>query len=117
MSTDENVQRALGRIEGTQAQILAKLDRMVEDLGAHKNEDQKNFSSVRALFFTKLDEQNVTREAHLGAQDKKLDMLKQDADRAKGAGWAILGLLGGVATFIGGAVISVLSGWVHIKFH
>lgn len=113
--SEDNVQRALGRIEGAQAQILAKLDSMTEDLGNHKNDDQKNFSSIRALFFTKLDEQNVTREAHLGAQDKKLDALKQDSDRAKGAGWVILGLMGALATFVGGAVIAALSGW--IKFH
>lgn len=111
----DDVQRALGRIEGTQGEILKKLDSMQGDLGQHKNEDQKNFSSIRALFFAKLDEQNTTREAHLGAQDKKLDALKTDSDRAKGAGWVILGLLGALATFVGGAVIAALSGW--IKFH
>lgn len=114
---DENVQRALGRIEGTQAQILDMLNKLSDSFGEHKQEDQRNFSSVRALFFTKLEEQDKTRETHLGEQDKKLDALKQDADRAKGAGWVILGLLGALATFVGGAVISVLSGWVSLRFH
>jgi hypothetical protein len=50
--SDENVQRALGRIEGTQTQILEMLDKLSESFGEHKNEDQRNFSSVRALFFT-----------------------------------------------------------------
>ena len=114
---DEHVQRALGRIEGTQSQILAKLDRLAEDFSQHKNEDQKNFSSIRSLFFSKLEEQNVTREKHLGDQDKKLDALKEDADRAKGAGWVILGLLGSFAAFLGTAVYAVLSGKIAIKFH
>lgn len=117
MSDEVNVQRALGRIEGQQAQILEKLDRLADDFGQHKQDDQRNFSSVRTLFFTKLDEQNTVREKHLGEQDEKLDGLKQDADRAKGAGWAILGLLGGLATFVGGAVLAVLSGFINVKFH
>lgn len=115
--SDENVQRALGRIEGTQTQILEMLDKLSESFGEHKNEDQRNFSSVRALFFTKLEEQDKTRERHLGEQDQKLDGLKQDADRAKGAGWVILGLLGAVATFMGTAVLAVWSGWIGVKFH
>lgn len=114
---DEHVQRALGRIEGTQEQILAELRSLRGEFSEHKNEDQKNFSSVRAMFFTKLEEQDKTREAHLGKQDQKLDALKEDSDRAKGAGWVILGLFGTLASFVGGAVIAVLGGWIHVKFH
>jgi hypothetical protein len=114
---DENVQRALGRIEGTQAQILAKLDRLSKDFGDHKNDDQKNFSSVRALFFSKIDEQNVLRERHLGEQDQKLDALKEDSDRAMGAGVVILWMLGGLATAGGAAALAIWTGWVNLKFH
>lgn len=110
-----DTERSLGRIEGTQTQILDKLDKLSEALGDHKNEDQRNFSSIRALMDRKMEEQTTTREAHLGAQDVKLDALKQDADRAKGAGWVILALLGSLATFVGGAVLAVLGGWVHVK--
>jgi hypothetical protein len=129
----ENVQRALGRIEGTQAQILDKLDKLGVDFGDHKNEDQKNFSSVRKLVYdhkteisetirtenvaiaAKLEAHNAQREVHLAEQDEKLDALKQDADRARGAGWVILSLLGALATFVGGAVIAVFGG--HLKIH
>lgn len=117
MADDENVQRALGRIEGTQAQILDKLDKLSGDFGEHKQEDQRNFSSVRVMIDRKLEEQNEFRERHLGEQDEKLDHLRQDSDRAKGAGWVILGLLGALSTFVGGAVLAVLSGWVNVKFH
>lgn len=108
------LERALGRIEGTQAQILLELRQLRNDFGEHKNEDQKNFSSVRNLVYGELKKQDIEREAHLAEQDKKLDALKEDSDRAKGAGWAILGLLGGLATFVGGAVLSVVEGWIKI---
>lgn len=116
------VQRALGRIEGTQTQILAELKNLRENFGDHKNEDQKNFSSVRRLVADQqeairkaFDAQAVARNQHLNEQDVKLDALKQDSDRAKGAGYVIIAIIGALATFVGGAVIAVLSGW--IKFH
>jgi hypothetical protein len=111
----DDVQRSLGRIEGRLDQILAEQRSMREDLGDHKNEDQKNFSSVRALFFEKLEHHNAVREAHLKDQDEKLETIMMDSARAKGAGWVILGLLGSLATLLGGAVIAVLDG--RIKFH
>ncbi len=118
--TDE-VQRSLGRIEGAQAQILAEMQKLRSDFGDHKNDDQVSFSAVRALVFTQRDElrkqfeeNDRSRNQHLNEQDIKLDAIKQDSDRAKGAGWVILSLLAALATFVGGAVIAVLSGWVKI---
>jgi len=115
--SDENVQRSLGRIEGTQTQILDALQKLTESFSEHKNEDQRNFSSVRNLVYSELKKNDESREKHLSEQDEKLDSLKQDADRAKGAGWVILGLIGALATFAGGAVLAVLTGWISIKFH
>lgn len=115
-SDDDRVQRSLGRIEGMQGQILTELKAMRDDLGAHKNEDQRNFSAVRQLVYTKFDEQSVERNTHLAAQDEKLDGLKRDADRAKGAGVviiSILSILGTLATFVGTAVIAAITG--HLK--
>lgn len=118
---DPEVQRSLGRIEGTQTQILSELRMLRDNFSEHKNEDQKNFSSIRALVYdhrsevkTILDQQSVEREAHLDAQDVKLSSLKTDADKAKGAGYVIIGIIGALATFVGGAVISVFTGWVHL---
>ncbi len=111
--TDE-VQRALGRIEGANAQILEKLEKLSQELGDHRNDDQRSFSSVRKLIGDKITEQETARATLLGQQDIKLDRLKQDQDRAKGAGWVIIGLLGALATFLGGAVIAALGG--HIRF-
>jgi hypothetical protein len=110
----DTVERSLGRIEGTQAQILAELKQLRTDFGDHKNDDQRNFSSVRALFFDELKKQDAKRETHLAEQDSKLDALKADSDRAKGAGWAIISLLSGLAAFVGGAVLAVFEGWIKV---
>jgi hypothetical protein len=115
MSDPEEVQRALGRIEGTQGEILRKLNSLSNELGDHRNDDQRNFSSVRNLIDRKITEQVTLRENHLNDQDQKLEQLKQDQDRAKGAGKVILGLLGALATFVGGAVIAASGG--HIRFN
>lgn len=112
---DNDVQRSLGRIEGTQSQILQKLVALEASFGDHRNDDQKNFSEVRRLVYDKFAEQETLREDHLGKQDENIEKLKRDSDRAKGAGWVILGLLGALATFVGSAVIAALSG--YIKFH
>lgn len=109
------IQRSMGRIEGTQAQIIAKLDAMIISHITHEDDDRRNFTALRTMFDNRLSEQNTLRESHLGAQDVKLDLLKQDQDRARGAGWMILGLLGALATFVGGAVIAATGG--HIRFY
>lgn len=111
---DADTQRSLGRIEGTQDQILAELKQLRSDFGDHKNDDQRNFSSLRSLVYDKNREQNEARELHLSEQDKAIGQLKQDSDRARGAGWAIISILGAFATFIGGAVLAVVQGWIKV---
>jgi hypothetical protein len=111
----DDVQRALGRIEGTQGEILKKLEKLSGELGDHRNDDQRSFSSVRSLIDRKISDQDDAREAHFAQQDTKLDALKQQQDRARGAGWVILGLLSALATFAGGAVIAATGG--HIRFN
>lgn len=110
----QEVQRTLGRIEGllkqNQDEMRAGLLAVREEFNSHKQDDQRNFSSMRVA----LKDHEETRERHLTAQDKKLDILKSDADRAKGAGWVVLGLLTALATFLGTAVVAVLSGRISI---
>ncbi len=111
----DDVQRALGRIEGTQGEILKKLEQFSGELGDHRNDDQRSFSSLRKLIADRIAEQDTLRENHLSKQDDKLDKLKQEQDRERGAGWVILGLLSALATFVGGAVIAATGG--HIRFN
>ncbi len=110
----DEVQRSLGRIEGTQTQILQEIAALKTSFGDHRQDDQKNFSEVRNLVYTKFAEQEDLRERHLGEQDKSIAAIKGDSDRAKGAGKVILALLGALATFVGGAVLAALNG--HINF-
>jgi len=99
-----DVQRALGRIEGKQSQILDELQNLRSDFSAHKADDLENFSKVRGLVFQQRD---------VGAAQVKL--LSDQRERVKGAGAVILAMLGALATFVGSAVIAVLSG--AIKLH
>jgi hypothetical protein len=48
-------------------------------------------------------------------QDVRLERIERDSNRAKGAGWVILGLLSSFAVWFGGTVYAALSG--HVKFH
>jgi hypothetical protein len=115
VSQNDDVQRAIGRIEGTQAQIISKLDAIIVTHVQHENDDRRDFASIRAMFDHKMAAAAEVRETHLGQQDEKLLALKQDADRAKGAGWVILGLLGSLAAFAGGSVIAALTGHLHFQ--
>jgi hypothetical protein len=111
----EDVQRALGRIEGKQELILGKLNDLSDDFNDHKNDDQKNFSSIRVMMDRRMGESNTSREAHLKTQDVKLDALKETQDKARGAGWVILGIMSALAASVGGLVMSIISG--HLKVH
>lgn len=82
---DLQVQRSLGQIESTQAAILKELKEMRADM-----------------------------TSHIASDDARFDNIEADRNKARGAGWVILGLLGGLATVVGGAVIAVISGWLHV---
>lgn len=105
--TDE-IQRSLGRIEGALESMSAKLDAVRGDLGDHKADDQRNFSSLRNTMRAQFDANEQARNQHLNEQDHKLDALKQANDFAKGAGWVVLSVI----TFLGAAVLAALSGWI-----
>jgi len=131
--SESNTDRVLGDIQGTQRQILTEIERFREDFREHKIDDQEHFSALNdklqvqaSSVRTALVEQARTVQEALtaraekeddraGKQDEKLAAIKEDADRAKGAGWVILGLLGALATFVGGAVIAALSGWLQFR--
>ena len=117
----EHVQRSLGLIEGAQIQILSEIKLFREDLGRHIDNDQMNFSALRVVIATQkkemedqFTENDRARNQHLNEQDVKLDGIKQDQDRAKGAGWVILGLLTAFAGFLGTAAMSIWNGYIKI---
>lgn len=79
--TDE-VQRSLGRIEGTQKEILRSLTELGNKFAEHVQQDQISFSSVRNLVFEQkqdlkkqFEDAGEARNKHLNEQDVKLDAL------------------------------------------
>lgn len=97
MAKDDEVQRALGRIESS-------IERLISDFGDHRNDDQRNFSSLRNDI-----------KAEVDARTKSVGNLKEDNDRARGAGWAILAILGVLASIVGGCLVALFAGWIKIK--
>lgn len=88
----DDVQRSLGRIEGTQQQILAAISGLQTEFAAHQLEDEQRFV----------------------AYGKIVTDLAQDNNRAKGAGWVILALVSAGATAIGTSAYAVISGWFKL---
>lgn len=82
---DLQVQRSLGNIEATLNATLAELKELRSDFAKHVAEDSAKF-----------------------------DKIDEDRNKAKGAGWMILGLLGVMASIIGSAVIAVAEGWIKV---
>lgn len=126
----------LRRIEIAQGELLAELRSFRRELDEakanhvlHETDNREDFATIRISiesFRTAIDQrfldQTADRQRHLGEQDVKIDTieadvgtLKTDNARAKGAGWAIIGILGALVTFIGGSVIAALQGMIHIK--
>src|SRR5665213_3036235 len=109
---DLEVQRSLGRIEGDIAQLLREFANHRIEFALHQKQDLQSLEVLAKTLAQQRDamgigfkEQEKARNQHLNEQDVKLDILKEDSAKAKGAGWVILGLLGSLATFLGAAVI------------
>lgn len=120
---ENGVERSLGRIEGGINEALNQIKQLRDDFGVHKNDDQRNFSNIRrqsseltASIAKQFEENDRARNQHLNEQDLKLDEITARANFAKGAGWVIIGLLGAMATIIGGCVIAVFAGWIKVHW-
>ena len=90
------LQRSLGQMEGSMKQFLSELQ-------THRDEARKNFDDLERLI-----------KEEVEARIKSVGALKQDNDRARGAGWAILAILGTLASIVGGCVIAVVGGWIKV---
>jgi hypothetical protein len=136
LSELSGIHESLQRIERSQGEALAEFKNFRRELDeakanhvVHENDNRDDFirtnvsiEAFRAAVDKRLTDQTEDRRRHLGEQDIKIDAisadvasLKTDNARAKGAGWAIIGILGALVTFIGGAVISAIEGIIHIR--
>ena len=136
MSDLSGIHDALQRIERTQGEALAEfkyfrreLDEAKSNHTIHETENREDFATIRksiesfrAAVDTRLTDQTEDRQRHLGEQDVKIDLietdiglLKKDSAYAKGAGWAVISILGSLVLFIGGSIIAAIEGVIHIK--
>lgn len=116
MKDDAEMQRAIGRIEGQNGQIITKLNAIIGAQIKHEDLDREEFASTRRSCEKQVSELRDERRARDETQDLKIEKLEKAQQRAQGAGWVILGLLTALASFVGAAVISILSGHVGIKW-
>lgn len=100
----DDTQRTLGHIEGTLQQILQEMKQQRTEFGEHLKADNTT-NEILAKTISQLRDMMI---ASFKERDARLDALKQDNDRARGAGWVIIGII----TFLGAAVIAALSGWI-----
>lgn len=95
---NDDLNRQLGHMQGTQEQILAELRTLNSEFKDHIAEDNRNFSAIKTLMF-----------GHLDIVDKKLALLTSDRDLARGAGMVLFGMFGLLATLAG----STISGFIR----
>lgn len=105
----DDVQRSLGRIEGELKrlgeQVLGEMRNMRHDFDGHKKDDQANFEAIKSMLTAKTD-----------AQDGRITNLKSDNDRARGAAWVILGILSLLSAGTITMLVSLIAGWVKVKW-
>lgn len=119
--SDAEFQRALGRIEGTQTQILKKLDSLEEKLGDHVNADQVALSDMRVTIngqrqalSDQFEKQSKDRNDRLDAQDEQLKEIARYISWAKGASWPLLGLLGLIGAVMVGILVALVNTWLRL---
>lgn len=114
-------QRALGRIEGSQAQILNELKMLQDKLGDHINADQVALSEMRTRTTTQAQEMTIqlehsTRERNkrLDQQDLQLQEIARYINWAKGVSYPILGLFGLVSMIMVGILVASIQTWLRL---
>jgi len=121
----EEMQRALGRIEGSQKQILQQMHDLRRDFNDHKGDDRQNFQVVSSRFgevarnieaakndfAEKLEAQDEKRSAAFTNVESQLQTINGYVQNIKGAWWMVV-LMATFMTGIAGFVAWVL-GYLH----
>lgn len=105
MVDGESFSRSLGRLEGMAEAILKRMDSLDVGFAAHKEDDQRNFSSLRLLIQTTRKE----IDEHLSTQDVANERLKAQDENTRAVGKWILTVFAGLATLVGSAVVAALT--------
>lgn len=102
----EEIQRALGRMEGQLAEVLSVQRTIREEFYDHKVEDRQNFQNVSSRFgavYHKLEEQDVKREISFEHLEAQLTVINAYVENIKGAWWLVLlltAVVGGVGAVV-----------------
>jgi len=117
------LQRSLGVSEGQNGQIIAKLNAIITGQIKHEDRDREEFNDVRqeqernrAALEKKIAELSKDQVGDDKSMDERVKKLETDQARAKSAGWAVLAMMGGLASMVGGAVVSALHGHITFKW-
>lgn len=120
MMPENEIQRALGRIEGTQDRLLSEFEQFRKAMTEHMDMDKVQFeilhsriTELRKYSESRFVDQTDDRARHLGEQDIKLDALKEKQDKAMGAGWVIMGILGMCVACIGAMALAIFERWLR----
>jgi len=117
-----DMNRAIGRIEGTQEQIIRKLDAIIVDAVNHQQDDRRDFDAIRKQLDHKVGEvrrasagENAGQDDAIAAQALRIDALEKQKEREKGAGVVILGLIGATVSALGSMAYAIFSGHIIWK--
>jgi hypothetical protein len=114
--------RAIGRIEGTQGQIIRKLDAIIVDAVNHQKDDRRDFEAIRKQLDHKVGEvrkasagENAGQDDAIAAQALRIDELEKQNERERGAGWVIVSLIGASVSALGTMAWAIFSGHIIWK--
>lgn len=105
------IQRSLGRIEGEQKATRKEMERgfqsLRDDLGDHKNDDQRSFSSIRVSL--------REHDERLGVIAVANTRLQEQDENTKTIGKWVIGAFGSFVAMLGTAVVAALTGHIKIE--
>jgi hypothetical protein len=125
----ERIERSQGEARVEFKNLRRELDEAKANHVVHETDNRDDFvrladsiSQFRSAVDKRLTDQTADRQRHLGEQDIKIDAIKADVGKlssdislAKGAGWAVVGLLGSGFLLVVGTIVEYLRGIIHIK--
>ena len=125
----QRIENGLGESRAEFSNYRRELDEQRASHLVHENDNREDFVRIgdaidrfRNAIDKRLTDQTADRQRHLGEQDVKIDIIKANVGKlsgdiamAKGAGWAVVGLLGSGVLMVITTIIEYLRGIIHIK--
>jgi hypothetical protein len=110
-----HLNRAIGRIEGQNKEVINKLNAMILDMIRHQTDDRVDFQAIRDLVEAKLDKQREDSDGANALLATRIADLEKQNEREKGAGWVIVSLIGASVSALGTMAWAIFSGHIIWK--